>query len=127
MRLFFFLPTLLVASITAYCPVVICPGFGLGFIDYDKPIGQLRDSGLKSTLSKRGFDSENIHIVPIKRAEWLKVLFGLFDFPNFYLRKNTPNNLAYGWYIKKLKKCIELAHEKSGRQKVVIIAHSAGG
>lgn len=78
------------------CPVVICPGFGNDKIDYEKPFGQSQDVCLKSVLLERGFD---VHIVPIKRAEWLKIALGIFDFPNFYVGRVKPTGMFYSSVI----------------------------
>jgi len=103
----------------AYCPVVICPGFFLGSIDYDV--------GLKSVLSRRGFGLDKIYTVPIQRSDWIRVAAGLLDIPNFYTGNSLPTGLGYGWYIKKLKESVDQAYEESGGEKVILIAHSAGG
>ncbi len=108
-------------------PVVICPGFGNDSIDYDRPLDQPPEKGLKTILSTRGFDIDSIYTVPIKRTDWIRVAGGLFDIPNFYLNKARPDGLGYGWYIQRLKECVDLAYEESGGKKVMLIGHSAGG
>lgn len=75
---------------SAYCPVVICPGFGNDIIDYIAPLEQPEEVGFKSVLSRRGFDSDQIYIVPVKRSDWLKVGLGLFDIPGFYTGTAKP-------------------------------------
>mmetsp|Transcript_33306 Transcript_33306/g.36852 ORF Transcript_33306/g.36852 Transcript_33306/m.36852 type:complete len:338 (+) Transcript_33306:122-1135(+) len=115
------------STTTAFCPVVICPGFGNDVIDYEAPLEQSKDVGLVSVLERRGFDSKNIYIVPIKRPDWLRVALGLFDIPNFYTNSALPTGLGYGWYVKRLKETIDKAYNESGNKKVLVIAHSAGG
>jgi len=63
----------------------------------------------------------------LQRYEWIRVAGGLFDIPNFYTGNCRPDGLGYGWYVKRLRKTIEEASEKAGRdEKVLIIGHSAG-
>jgi pimeloyl-ACP methyl ester carboxylesterase len=114
-------------SVEAYCPVVICPGFGNDSIDYDTPLKQPSDVGLKSVLTRRGFDSSQIYTVPVKRSDWIKVAGGLFDVPDFYLGTAKPTGFGYGWYVRRLKETIDIAYEESGGEKVLLIGHSAGG
>lgn len=111
----------------AYCPVVICPGFGNDSTDYDTPLEQPKEVGLESVLARRGFDPEQIYTVPIQRSDWIRVAGGLLDIPKFYTGDALPTGLGYGWYIKRLKESVDLAYEESGGEKVVLMAHSAGG
>ncbi len=111
----------------AYCPVVICPGFGNDSIDYDTPLEQSKEVGLTSVLTRRGFVPQQIYTVPIKRSDWIRVAGGLLDIPNFYTGNALPTGLGYGWYIQRLKDTVDLAYEESGGEKVLLIAHSAGG
>ncbi len=108
-------------------PIIICPGFGNDSIDYDTPLSQPPSKGLKTILSTKGFDINSIYTVPIQRSDWIRVAGGLFDIPNFYLNKARPDGLGYGWYLKRLKECVDLAYEESGGEKVMLIGHSAGG
>ena len=112
---------------SAYCPVVICPGFGNDQIDYDEPLKQPKEVGLKSVLAKRGFDPDQIYTVPVQRGDWLRVAGGLFDVPDFYTGNAKPTGKGYGWYIKRLKETVDQAYEESGGEKVMLLAHSAGG
>ena len=111
----------------AYCPVVICPGFGNDQIDYDEPLQQPKEVGLKSVLAKRDFDPDQIYTVPVQRGDWLRVAGGLLDIPDFYTGNAKPTGRGYGWYIKRLKESVDLAYEESGGEKVILLAHSAGG
>ena len=108
-------------------PIVICPGFGNDSIDYDTPLNQPPSKGLQTILSNQGFDKSNIYITPVKRIDWIRVGGGLFDIPDFYTNTAKPTGLGYGWYIQRLKECVDLAYEESGGQKVILIGHSAGG
>ena len=116
-----------VAFIDAYCPVVICPGFGNDQIDYDEPLKQPKEVGLRSVLARRGFQEEHIYTVPVQRSDWIRVAGGLFDIPDFYLGNAKATGYGYGWYLKRLKETVDLAYEQSGGEKVLLLAHSAGG
>jgi len=113
----------------AFCPVVICPGFGNDSIDYDTPLEQPSEVGLKSVLSRRGFNLEQIYTVPVARTDWIRVAGGLLDIPDFYLGKSKPSGLGYGWYVQRLKETVDLAYEQQegNKEKVLLIGHSAGG
>eukprot|EP00571_Detonula_confervacea_P017411 CAMPEP_0172302386 /NCGR_PEP_ID=MMETSP1058-20130122/4084_1 /TAXON_ID=83371 /ORGANISM="Detonula confervacea, Strain CCMP 353" /LENGTH=397 /DNA_ID=CAMNT_0013012827 /DNA_START=68 /DNA_END=1261 /DNA_ORIENTATION=+ len=109
-------------------PIVICPGFGNDQIDYLNPLDQGDEYGFVSALTRRGFDPNLIQVMPLERYEWFKVARGLFDIPNFYTGNCRPDGLGYGWYVQRLRKTIEEAYEKAGREeKVLLIGHSAGG
>lgn len=122
----FFIASSTISS-NGYCPVVICPGFGNDIVDYDTPLGQRKDVGLRACLERRGFDAKKIYTVPIQRPDWIRVAGGLLDIPDFYTCNAKPTGLGYGWYIDRLKKTVDLAFEESGGEKVILIGHSAGG
>lgn len=66
--------------------------------------------------------------MPLERYEWVRVAGGLFDIPNFYTGNCRPDGKGYGWYVQRLRKTIEEAYDKAGRdEKVLLIGHSAGG
>jgi pimeloyl-ACP methyl ester carboxylesterase len=113
--------------VDAYCPVVICPGFGNDQIDYDQPLQQPREVGLRSVLARRGFDPDQIYTVPVQRRDWFRVAGGLFDIPDFYTGNAKATGLGYGWYIERLKETVDQAYEQSDGEKVILLAHSAGG
>ena len=115
-------------EVRAFCPVVICPGFGNDSIDYDTPLEQPAEVGLISVLARRGFDPNQIYTVPVKRSDWIRVAGGLLDFPDFYLGNAKPTGFGYGWYLKRLKETVDLAYDQQeGNEKVLVIGHSAGG
>jgi len=116
-----------IVVVDAYCPVVICPGFGNDSIDYDTPLEQSAEVGLQSVLARRGFAATQIYTVPVKRQDWLRVATGLLDIPDFYVGRAKPTGLGYGWYVKRLKETVDLAYTESGGEKVLVIGHSAGG
>jgi len=111
---------------SSYCPVVICPGFGNDSIDYTTPLSQPEEVGLKSVLSRRGFEASKIYTIPVQRSDWIRVAGGLLDIPDFYTGNAQPTGLGYGWYIKRLKESVDKAYEESG-EKVLLLGHSAGG
>lgn len=125
-----------IRSTQAFCPVVICPGFGNDSIDYDTPLEQPSEVGLKSVLARRGFDIDQIYTVPVKRTDWIRVAGGLLDM-DFYFGTAKPTGLGYGWYLKRLKETVDLAYNEQQQQqqdgktqrkeKVLLIGHSAGG
>ncbi|GFH56075.1 hypothetical protein CTEN210_12551 [Chaetoceros tenuissimus] len=125
-RILFFLPYVsILKSAQCFCPIVICPGFGNCSKDYETPFDKDEELGLVSVLGRRGFDTEKIYTVPIQRLDWMNVARGLFDF-RFYSGDAKADGLGYGWYLKRLRETVELAHEESGGEKVLLLAHSAG-
>ncbi len=52
---------------------------------------------------------------------------GLQDIPAFYTNNAKPTGRVYGWYIDRLKQSVDQAYEESGGEKVILMAHSAGG
>jgi hypothetical protein len=82
--------------------------------------------GFISALERRGFDPDAIFTVPVKRGDWIRVAGGLLD-PGFYTNNALPTGKGYGWYIRRLKQCVDKAYEASGGERVLLIGHSAGG
>ena len=100
-------------------PVVVLPGFGNCDIDYKTPMGQSEDKGLCAALRRRGFD--DVTVVEVPRWEWLRVAGGLFD-PLFWLCKQQPEGLAYGWYVRRARETIDAAYRRSD-ERVLVLAH----
>lgn len=100
-------------------------GFGNCSKDYKPPFDKDEELGLVSVLGRRGFDTDKIYTVPIQRMDWMNVARGLFDF-RFYAGNTKADGLGYRWYLKRLRETVELAHEESGGEKVLLLAHSAG-
>eukprot|EP00546_Thalassionema_frauenfeldii_P011808 CAMPEP_0178906514 /NCGR_PEP_ID=MMETSP0786-20121207/6871_1 /TAXON_ID=186022 /ORGANISM="Thalassionema frauenfeldii, Strain CCMP 1798" /LENGTH=262 /DNA_ID=CAMNT_0020578237 /DNA_START=18 /DNA_END=806 /DNA_ORIENTATION=- len=96
---------------------IICPGFGNAVVDYVNPLGA--PDGLKAALERRGLA---VQIVPIQRYDWIRVAGGLFDI-KFWQNQQLPTGLAYGWYLKRTVDEIE----KCNTDKIMLVAHSAGG
>ena len=64
-------------------------------------------------------------VVPVARADWLRVAGGLLD-PGFYTGQAKPTGGGYGWYVERVKAEVDRAQEESG-ERVLLIGHSAGG
>ena len=105
-------------------PVVILPGFGNADVDYKTPFNQPEEAGFCAVLARRGF--EDVTVVDLPRWEWLRVAGGLFD-ADFWLGKQKPDSLAYGWYLRRARQTIAAASERCGGARVLVIGHSAGG
>ena len=105
-------------------PVVILPGFGNADIDYKTPFNQPEEKGLAAALGRRGFDE--VTILNLPRWEWIRVAGGLFD-PDFWLNRQRPESLAYGWYLERARQTIVATSERCGGARVLVIGHSAGG
>ena len=120
----------IIPTTRAFCPVVICPGFGNDSVDYDTPLDQPPEVGLKSVLARRGFDESQIYTVPVKRSDWIRVAGGLLDVPDFYLGTAKPTGFGYGWYVQRVKETVDAAYEQQEgdeKQTVLVLGHSAGG
>ena len=105
-------------------PIVILPGFGNADVDYKTPFNQPEELGFCSVLARRGF--EDVTVVELPRWEWVRVAGGLFDL-DFWLNRQKPESLAYGWYVERARRTIVAASERNGGARVLVIGHSAGG
>mmetsp|Transcript_110299 Transcript_110299/g.213550 ORF Transcript_110299/g.213550 Transcript_110299/m.213550 type:complete len:339 (+) Transcript_110299:8-1024(+) len=120
-RAFFHLPSVLRP------PVLVLPGFGNDKDDYMS--GELvasgaiaEDGGLVGRLRKRGF--EHVEVLPVARPDWLRILVGLFDAD--FREGSAPPETAFGWYLERVDKAVAQMRVSSG-QRVLLLAHSAGG
>jgi len=102
------------------CSLLILPGFGNASEDYLLPA--FPEGSLVGSLVKRGWEEENITILPLKRTDWLQVLNGLFD-PLFWKGEADPTRPAFRWYLDRVFSCLENAPT----DRVVVLGHSAGG
>jgi pimeloyl-ACP methyl ester carboxylesterase len=75
-------------------------------------------------LARRGF--EDVTVVELPRWEWIRVAGGLFEV-NFWLNRQRPESLAYGWYVERARRTILAASERCGGARVLVVGHSAGG
>ena len=108
----------------ASTPIVILPGFGNADVDYKTPFNQPEDKGFCAVLARRGFD--DVTVVKLPRWEWVRVAAGLFDL-DFWLNRQKPESIAYGWYVERARRTIVDASKRGGGARVLVIGHSAGG
>ena len=73
-------------------------------------------------LRRRGFD--DINVVPAALGG-VRVAGGLTD-PDFYTCQQRPTGRAYGWFVQRIRDEIDAARARTG-QRVLVVAHSAGG
>jgi hypothetical protein len=107
---------------------LILPGFFNDSQDYIMP------GSLMPCLSSRGITPDRIHILPVKRIDWLIVfLCGVLDI-KFWRSEMAPTRASFSWYLerisKKVKRIVTDEVSKGRRKedvKVVLIGHSAGG
>lgn len=111
-------------------PVLILPGFGNDAFDYGD--GELAltdtkspqsDGGLVGRLQRRGFQS--VEVLPVARPDWLRVAGALFDAD--FRAGTAPPRTAFGWYLDRLEETVEQVSQRHEGQKVLLLAHSAGG
>ena len=102
-------------------PVLILPGFGNSYKDYQSPLNQGEEYGFIKALTNRGI---NTYVVPIERYDWLQIGKGLFD-PSYYSYSCLPNKLLK-FYFDKTHTAICNIIKETG-QKPILIGHSAGG
>lgn len=108
-------------------PVIVLPGFGNDASDYaDGELaftgGVTSDGGLAARLQRRSFPS--VSVLPVGRAEWLRVVAGLLD--SDFRAGRAPPQVAFGWYIDRLEDAVKRASDITG-ERVMLLAHSAGG
>eukprot|EP00444_Apocalathium_aciculiferum_P003184 CAMPEP_0183392610 /NCGR_PEP_ID=MMETSP0370-20130417/7300_1 /TAXON_ID=268820 /ORGANISM="Peridinium aciculiferum, Strain PAER-2" /LENGTH=301 /DNA_ID=CAMNT_0025572595 /DNA_START=65 /DNA_END=966 /DNA_ORIENTATION=+ len=108
-------------------PVLVLPGFGNAAEDYGE--GEListgevvADGGLVGRLQRRGFES--VEVLPVARADWLRILGGLWD--EDFRAGSAPPDTAFGWYLDRVDESVKQATSRTG-QRVMLLAHSAGG
>lgn len=107
---------------------LILPGFFNDSQDY------VMEGSLIPSLKSRGFSSDRIHVLPVKRLDWLTVfLFGVLDM-EFWKSSMAPTRDSFSWYLKRVSEQVDriVTDEvtKGARKedvKVVLIGHSAGG
>lgn len=112
--------------------VLILPGFGNDAQDYISPPILSKDEGsapatgsFVDSLLRRGWQKEQIHVLPLQRYEWLQVfLYGCFDV-QFWQGTAPPTNPAFRWYLQRVHAVMESFQDED--HEVVLIGHSAGG
>lgn len=107
---------------------LILPGFFNDSQDY------IMEGSLIPSLKSRGFSSDRIHVVPVKRWDWLTVfVLGVLDM-EFWKSSMAPTRESFSWYLKRVTEQVDRIVTdqvtKGARKedvKVVLIGHSAGG
>jgi len=74
-------------------------------------------------LKQRGF--EIVETLPVVRADWLRVIGGLLDAD--FRDGNAPPETAFGWYLDRVDDAVEELQAQNSGEKVLLVAHSAGG
>ena len=113
----------LLASITALSkpPVVLVPGFGdNAVVDYISPLGQGEDVGLCSVL-RRGFTTSSCRYSAGSGC----ASPAASRIPISTLASRSDRR-AYGWFVQRIRDEIDAARARTG-QRVLVVAHSAGG
>lgn len=105
--------------------LLILPGFGNDPVDYDLP--QAPEGSLTRSLRERGWATEQIHKLPMRRTDWFRVfLRGCLD-PRFWAGDAPPTRPAFAWYLQRIQSTVEEMCADSDDDAVVLVAHSAGG
>jgi hypothetical protein len=115
--------------------ILILPGFGNDSSDY--LLEQAPQGSLVNSLLKRGWQKEQIYVLPVKRSDWIQVFTsGLFDV-QFWQGIAPPTRPSFRWYIKRIADCINemtttndndaKATNDNNTVKILLIGHSAGG
>ncbi|CAM9242250.1 unnamed protein product [Scytosiphon promiscuus] len=103
-------------------PVVILPGFGNDARDYTNPLDGGEEKAFATALQRRGLDT---FVVPVQRSEWLNVAAAILTL-DFWKGTCRPDG-AYNWYLQKASDTVRTSLEETGAEKVLLVAHSAGG
>jgi PGAP1-like protein len=133
-------PSATTRSIPQHFRILILPGFGNDAQDYISPsivstneassaaAAAASSSGsFVNSLLRRGWQPEQIHVLPVQRYEWLQVfLYGCFDL-QFWQGTAPPTNPAFCWYLQRVQAVMESFHDDDQAHEVVLIGHSAGG
>ena len=100
------------------CKLLILPGFGNDSMDYMIP------NSLVDSLKKRGWQEDQICVLPVERLDWLKVfLRGALDL-DFWRSNAPPTKPAFSWYLERIAAEIkEVKHD----ERIILLGHSAGG
>jgi pimeloyl-ACP methyl ester carboxylesterase len=123
--------------------ILILPGFGNDSSDYF--LEQAPQGSLVTSLVRRGWDIQQICVLPIQRVDWLQVFSkGMFDY-KFWQGTAPPTRPAFQWYINRIAECVndlsttttttkDNNNDNDGSYnnndddvKIILIGHSAGG
>lgn len=109
--------------------LLILPGFGNAAEDYTM------DRSIIPTLHSRGWNTNQVSVLPIERSNWLNVFTrGCFDI-EFWLADASPTRAAFRWYLDLVaseidrieKEWLEVDGNDINNLKIILIGHSAGG
>jgi hypothetical protein len=115
---FFNAPAAKKPTIPSNVKLLILPGFGNDSVDYTM------ERSLVSSLQEKGWQPEQISVLPVQRADWLNVfLRGALDW-KFWANDAPPTRNAFRWYLERISNEIEGLEED---EKLVLLGHSAGG
>ena len=117
--------------------LLILPGFGNESADYflqATPVGSLVTS-----LQKRGWKADQIHVLPCQRTDWLQVFArGIWDI-DFWRAQAPPTRPFFAWYLERIATSIQemiVDNDNTNNDddnnddddtKIVLVGHSAGG
>jgi pimeloyl-ACP methyl ester carboxylesterase len=115
-------------NVPEHTHILILPGFATESEDYLKP------GSLAPNLKVRGWQDDQIHVLPIQRLDWAQILLkGMMDL-QFWKGTAAPNRPAYCWYlsrvageIRRIDQQVKKEHGQEAKAKIVLIGHSAGG
>ncbi|KAF8073250.1 METTL7A [Scenedesmus sp. PABB004] len=102
--------------------LVILPGFGNCTTDYTAPFGR-PDASMAAALERRGW---LVTAAEVERKDWFAVARSLLR-PIKFSRGELTTDPGYTWYLKRVAAAVDAAREASGRERVVLLGHSAGG
>ena len=102
-----------VASASSKPAVVVLPGLGNCTEDYDEFASELEGRGFSATVAAVG------------RPDWLRNAAGLTQLE--YWQGTLEPRPTVDWYLSRIADAIGAAKEKSGADRVALVAHSAGG
>lgn len=102
-----------VASASSKPAVVVLPGLGNCTEDYDE---------FASELELRGFSAT---VAAVGRPDWLRNAAGLTQLA--YWQGTLEPRPTVDWYLSRIADAVAAAKEKSGADRVALVAHSAGG
>jgi pimeloyl-ACP methyl ester carboxylesterase len=115
--------------------LVLLPGFGNDAQDYISPpilatneaLAAPSSGSFVDSLLRRGWQREQIHVLPVQRYEWLQVfVYGCFDV-QFWQGTAPPTNPAFAWYLQRVQAVLESCAADDDDAEVVLVGHSAGG
>ena len=104
--------------------LLILPGFGNAQEDYFLP--QAPEGSLVRSLESRGWESDQVRVLPVERSDWINVFTrGALD-RKFWANTAPPTRPAFRWYLDLIAQEMNEAI-KEENDRVVLVGHSAGG